>query len=134
VAWLATSQRIDLDLDMHNDGLHAYGPGIWLFHDHQNAGVTTDGIGPGGNISAIVYAGYLDGSGWPRLQGVPWDNYFTEAYYRKEIPVWRSYAPGLFDDVTVDVRLLLRVLILALALGLLSGLSLHALYRRMTRH
>lgn len=124
VAWMATSQRLDLDLDLTNDGLHAYGPGIWLFHDHQNAGVTTDGIGPGGNISAIVYADYLDDSGWPRLQGVSWDNYFTEAYYRKEIPVWRSYAPGLFDDAGLDVHMLLRLLALALSLGMMAALLL----------
>jgi len=133
VAWLATAERMDLDLELHNDGLHSYGAGIWLFHDHQYKGVTTDGIGPGGNISAIVYADYLDEAGWPRTQGVPWDNYFTEAYYRKEIPVWRSYAPGLFDDAGLDVRLLLRVLTLALALGMLAALSLHALYRRVSR-
>jgi hypothetical protein len=133
VAWLATAQRLDLDLALNNDGLHAYGPGIWLFHDHQNAGVTTDGIGPGGNISAIVYTGFLDDSGWPRTQGVSWDNYFTEAYYRKEVPVWRSYAPGLFDDAGLDIRLLLRVMGLALALGMLTALTVNALYRRASR-
>lgn len=133
VAWLATAQRLDLELELRNDGLHAYGPGIWPFHDHQNAGVTTDGIGPGGNISAIVYTDYLDDSGWPRTQGMSWDNYFTEAYYRKEVPVWRSYAPGLFDDAGLDIRLLLRVLGLALALGMLAALLLNALYQRVTR-
>jgi len=133
VAWLATAERMELDLDLHNDGLHAYGSGVWLFHDHQYQGVTTDGIGPGGNISAIVYADYLDDSGWPRLQGVSWDNYFTEAYYRKEVPVWRSYAPVLFDDAGTDWRLLSRVLLLAFALGILAALSLHAMYRRLTR-
>ncbi len=133
VAWLATAERMDLDLELHNDGLNAYGSGIWLFHDHQYSGVTTDGIGPGGNISAIVYADYLDDSGWPRTQGVSWDNYFTEAYYRKEVPVWQSYAPGLFDDAGVDLRLLLRVLLLALALGMLSALFIHALYRQLTK-
>jgi hypothetical protein len=90
-------------------------------------------FGPGGNISAIVYAEFLDVSGWPRMQGVSWDNYFTEAYYRKEVPVWRSYAPVLFDDAGLDMRLLLRVLGLALALGILTALSLNALYRRATR-
>jgi hypothetical protein len=90
-------------------------------------------FGPGGNISAIVYTGYLDDSGWPRTQGMSWDNYFTEAYYRKEVPVWRSYAPGLFDDAGLDTRLLLRVLGLALALGMLTALSVNALYLRATR-
>ena len=90
-------------------------------------------FGPGGNISAIVYAEFLDVSGWPRMQGVSWDIYFTEAYYRKEVPVWRSYAPVLFDDAGLDMRLLLRVLGLALALGMLTALSVNALYRRATR-
>jgi hypothetical protein len=130
VAWLATAQRLDLDLSLNNDGLHAYGPGIWPFHDHQYNGVTTDGIGPGGNISAIVYSEYLDEKGWPQTRGVSWDNYFTESYYRKEIPVWRSYAPGLFDDTGLDLRLLLRVLGLALAIGMLIALFLSSLFRR----
>ncbi|MEX1265707.1 MAG: multicopper oxidase domain-containing protein, partial [Woeseia sp.] len=104
VVWLATSQRVDLSLSMVNDGRRSYGPGIWLFHDHQNAGVTTDGIGPGGNVSAIVYGEYLDESGWPKTQGVSLDPYFTAEYYRREVPVWESYAPGLFADPGSDWR------------------------------
>jgi hypothetical protein len=130
VVWLATSQRVDLALDLSNDGLHAYGPGIWPFHDHQYSGVTNDGIGPGGNISAIVYAQYLDEAGWPATRGVPWDNYFTPAYYRKEIPVWESYAPGLFSDTGLDWLMLMRVLGLALAAGTLAGLLLTPVLRR----
>jgi hypothetical protein len=130
VVWLATSQRVDLALDLTNDGKHAYGPGIWPFHDHQYSGVTNDGIGPGGNISAIVYAQYLDEAGWPRTGGVPWDNYFTEAYYRKEIPVWESYAPGLFSDTGLDWLMLLRVIGLALAAGIMAALLLTAFLRR----
>jgi hypothetical protein len=130
VVWLATSQRVDLALDLTNDGKHAYGPGIWPFHDHQYSGVTNDGIGPGGNISAIVYAQYLDQAGWPRTRGVPWDNYFTEAYYRKEIPVWESYAPGLFSDTGLDWLMLLRVIGLALAFGTMAALLLTALMRQ----
>jgi hypothetical protein len=131
VAWLATAQRIDLDLDLNNDGFHAYGPGIWPFHDHQNQGVTTDGIGPGGNISAIVYQKYLNENGWPKTQGVSFDNYFTEAFYRREIPVWRSYAPGLFDDTDIDSFLLARILILAFSCGMLLTLLLGGLRKRL---
>lgn len=133
VVWLATSQRADLSLELKNDGLHAYGPGIWLFHDHQYNGVTTDGIGPGGNISAIVYAEYMDKAGWPRTQGVSWDKYFTEAYYRREVPVWESYAPGLFSDTGIDGRFLLRMIGLALSLGILAALFLLAVARRLAR-
>lgn len=124
VVWLATSQRVDLAVDLKNDGLHAYGPGIWPFHDHQNQGVTTDGIGPGGNISAIVYDEYLASNGWPETLGVSWDAYFTEAFYRKEVPVWESYAPGLFSAAGNDSTLFVRILIFALAMGVLAALLL----------
>jgi hypothetical protein len=130
VVWLATSERVDLSLQLSNDGLHSYGPGIWPFHDHQNSGVTNDGIGPGGNISAIVYADYLGDDGWPKTRGVAWDQYFTEEYYRKEVPVWESYAPGLFADVGKDGSLLLRIIIFALALGTFASLLIAPLVRK----
>ena len=133
VVWLGTAQRADLSLQLTNDGLNGYGPGVWLFHDHQNSGVTNDGIGPGGNISAIVYAEHLDSSGWPKLRGVAWDQYFTESYYRKEIPVWDSYAPGLFSAVGTDRLMLARLLLVALALGTIAGLALRSIRRRPPR-
>jgi len=130
VVWLATTQRVDLELLLNNDGRHSYGPGIWLFHDHQYKGITNDGIGPGGNISAIAYSDYVDESGWPKTQGVPWNNYFTEAYYRKDIPVWQSYAPDLFSEAGTDRRILLRLTILALATGVLGASLLLPMLRR----
>ncbi len=130
VLWLATTMRADLSLDLVNDGLHAYGPGIWLFHDHQYQGITNDGIGPGGNISAIVYEQYLQENGWPKTQGVSWDAYFTEAYYRKEIPVWEAYAPGLFSDVGLDWLMMLRILGLATALGMMVAVLWSSLFSR----
>ncbi len=133
VVWLATSQRVDLALSLVNDGRRSYGPGIWLFHDHQNAGVTTDGIGPGGNVSAIVYGEYLDESGWPKTQGVSLDPYFTAEYYRREVPVWESYAPGLFADPGSDRWLLARLLIVALCTGVLGAMLFAGLRRRTRR-
>ena len=130
VLWLATSQRADLALELTNDGVHAYGPGIWPFHDHQYNGVTTDGIGPGGNISAIVYEQYLGENGWPQTRGVAWDQYFTKAYYRKDIPVWESYAPGLFSDTGFDWLMLLRVMVLAVAFGIMLAILLLGFLRR----
>jgi hypothetical protein len=127
VAWLATSQRVELDLQTVNDGVNAYSPGIWLFHDHQNRGTTNDGIGPGGNISAIVYREYQGADGWPKTRGVSLAPYFTEAYYRRAVPVWESYAPALFGEPGVDFRLLLRLLGMALGLGWLLGLFLGSL-------
>jgi hypothetical protein len=131
VVWLATSQRVELDLWANTNGNFAYSPGIWLFHDHQNQGTTTDGIGPGGNISAIVYGDYLDDKGWPRTQGVPLDTYFSAAYYRKQVPVWQAYAPTLFGEPGADSWLILRLIGLVVGLGLLLGLSVNlALGRR----
>jgi hypothetical protein len=133
VVWLATSQRVDLELELMNDGVHSYGPGIWLFHDHQYSGVTNDGIGPGGNISAIVYAQYMGDDGWPQTRGVSWDKYFTKAYYRKIIPVWESYAPKLFSDVGIDGLMLLRLMALALSAGIMVALLLLGVLRRNRR-
>ena len=130
VVWLATSQRVDIALDLTSDGLHSYGPGIWPFHDHQNQGVTTDGIGPGGNISAIVYKEYLDDTGWPKTRGVSFDQYFTEAYYRKEVPIWESYAPGLFSAAGRDSALLVRAIVFALSLAVFAALLVVRLIRR----
>lgn len=118
VVWISTAQRVDLELKFEADGLHSYGPGIWPYHDHQNSGITTDGIGPGGNISAIVYSEYMDEAGWPQTRGVSFDQYFTSEYYRKEVPVWETYAPGLFADPGKDGTLFWRMLIFALSLGI----------------
>jgi hypothetical protein len=129
--WLSTAQRIDAELQFNNDGVHSYGPGIWPYHDHQNSGVTTDGIGPGGNISAIVYAEYLDESGWPMTRGVSFDQYFTPEYYAKEVPVWQSYAPALFGAAGADGRMLLRLVLFAIAVGMQLALLAAALLRRL---
>ncbi len=129
VVWIATAQRLDLELSTTNDGLGSFGDGIWLFHDHGSKAVTTDGIGPGGHISAIVYEDYLRADGWPRTSGVGWDPYFTEAYYRKQVPVWERYAPGLFSEVAADWRRLVRPVLF----GLFSGAFLVLLWSRTRR-
>jgi hypothetical protein len=61
---------------------------------------------------------------------VSFQPYFKEAYYRKEIPVWDSYAPGLFAEPGADNWLLLRVLALALGVGMLGGLLIDRFGRR----
>jgi len=125
VVWLATAQRLDIQLNTANDGQGAYGPGIWLFHDHGSKAITSDGIGPGGHISAIVYEEFLGKDGWPATQGVSWDPYFTAAYYQRKVPVWDRYAPGLFSDAGEDRGLNIRLGLMAMFLALL----LAALYR-----
>tara|TARA_B110000003_G_scaffold128847_2_gene130861 strand:- start:14452 stop:16149 length:1698 start_codon:yes stop_codon:yes gene_type:complete len=118
VLWIATSQRYDIDLSFINNGTNSYGPGIWLFHDHQNKGTTTDGIGPGGNISAIVDKKYLNEAGWPKTRGVDYGKYFTAEYYQKNIPIWESYMPSFYSDPKKDNVLMLRILLLVLFLGI----------------
>lgn len=129
VVWLAPAQRLDLALSTTNDGQGAYGPGIWLFHDHGSRAITTDGIGPGGHISAIVYEEYLDDSGWPLTAGVSLEPYFTPEYYRKAVPVWQAYAPGLLSDAASDPLLLLRLVGLALFAGAFLAIAWSLLRR-----
>ena len=130
VIWIASGQRVDLDLETTDDGLHSYGSGIWLLHDHQERGVTNDGMGPGGNISAIVYEDYLQENGWPRTQGVDLNRFFTEAYYRKEVPVWDSLAKGTFSDMGTDLWMLIRLLGLGLSLGVMVALVINPIINR----
>jgi plastocyanin len=82
------SQRVDLLLDLTNDGVHSYGEGTWLYHDHGHA-ITTGGMGPGGDISAIVYKSYLLEGGVPKtLEGAHIGQYFTKEFYAGKTSVW----------------------------------------------
>ncbi|MEE9397411.1 MAG: multicopper oxidase domain-containing protein [Methylococcales bacterium] len=87
---LAPAQRMDLTLDTTNDGLHNYGEGIWIFHDHREKGITTDGMNPGGNISAVVYKKYLTEEGMPKVQGIDLAAYFTKEFQQRSYPVWQD--------------------------------------------
>ena len=49
--------------------------------------------------------------------GVGWDKFFTEAYYRKEQPIWESYAPGLFSDAGTDKTILSRLIVFTISLA-----------------
>ena len=90
---LGPAQRVDLELYAHNDGLNNMGAGIWTYHDHNELGVTTDGIYPGGHISAVVFESFLGPNGMPKLQGVDVSPFFTKEFYQKKYPVW-----NLSDD------------------------------------
>lgn len=87
---LAPSQRNDLRITTTDDGFHSYGEGIWIFHDHREKGITTNGMNPGGNVSAIVYKSYLSEEGIPKLQGVDIAPYFTKEYFERKAPVWQD--------------------------------------------
>ena len=97
VVEIGPAQRVEMDLLTTNDGLHNYGEGAWLMHDHHEPAVTTNGINPGGDISMIVYESFLEENGFPRTVG-KLDMFFNPAYYRGEIPVWGALSPELYGD------------------------------------
>ncbi len=101
VGWIAPAQRADYLVQTVNDGLHSYGEGIWLMHDHVEKTVTNDGIAPGGSGTAIVYEKYLSEGGFPLAMGVDWNRFFIADYYKKNIPVWQSYDENNFFADTV---------------------------------
>ncbi|MFT4562583.1 MAG: hypothetical protein ACI9BW_002329 [Gammaproteobacteria bacterium] len=109
VFWVASAQRLDLTLNTTNDGLNAYGPGAWLMHDHREQAVTSNGIGPGGDISLVVYRDYLAERGLPKTVGGLQDlaPFFLPEYYAGQIPVFAGmHGNQLLDPEVVkpDVR------------------------------
>jgi len=91
VYMLAPAQRLDLALNTTDDGLHSFGAGIWMFHDHVEKAFTTNGMGEGGSISLIAYKNYLDENGTPKTHGMDLKPYFTKAFWERKIPVWQDY-------------------------------------------
>ena len=87
---LAPAQRMDLKINTTDDGFHSYGEGVWIFHDHREKGITTNGMNPGGNVSAIVYKSFLTKEGIPKVQGVDISPYFTKAFFEHKVPVWQD--------------------------------------------
>ena len=98
---LGPAQRVDLELYAHNDGLNNMGAGIWTYHDHNELGVTTDGIYPGGHISSVVFESFLGPNGMPKLQGVDVSPFFTKEFYQKKYPIWNlSDEHKLYGEIT----------------------------------
>lgn len=87
---LAPAQRIDMIINTTNDGFNSYGEGIWIFHDHREKGITTNGMNPGGNVSAVVYKKYLNVNGIPKMQGVDTKPYFSKEFFKRQLPVWQN--------------------------------------------
>jgi hypothetical protein len=87
---MAPAQRLDLELNTTNDGLHSFGSGIWLFHDHTEKAFTTDGMVEGGSISLLVYKEYLDDKGLPKTHGMDLKPYFTKEFWQRKVPVWQE--------------------------------------------
>ncbi|MCF7987146.1 MAG: multicopper oxidase domain-containing protein [Methylovulum sp.] len=88
---MVPAQRIDLDLSGVDDGLHSFGQGIWMFHDHVEKSFTTNGLGEGGDISLVVYKGFVDEKGIPKAHGMSLAQYFTKSFWQKNYPVWQDY-------------------------------------------
>lgn len=87
---IAPAQRNDLKLNTTNDGFHSYGQGIWIFHDHREKGITTNGMNPGGNVSALVYKKYLNKVGLPMAIGESIEPLLTKNFHDRKVPVWQN--------------------------------------------
>ncbi|OGT70323.1 MAG: hypothetical protein A3H44_01435 [Gammaproteobacteria bacterium RIFCSPLOWO2_02_FULL_57_10] len=116
VFWLAPGQRADLTLNTTNDGLHSYGSGVWMLHDHGGRGITNNGIAPGGNMNAIVYREFLQPDGWPISQGEDMNMFFNPEFYRRADDMAGASASGAETEFTA--WFMLRVMGFGLALGL----------------
>jgi plastocyanin len=129
---ISTAQRADLNLLTVNDGLHSYSPGLWMFHDHVESGVTTDGIGPGGNMAILAYRPLLNEKGMPKDHEDMLSYAFSKSYYARQTSVW---AHGDFAKSLGEAGLLppgyLRIIVFGLAAGAAFGLAL--LYGRKNR-
>jgi len=88
---MTPAQRIDLELSGVDDGLHSYGQGIWMFHDHVEKSFTTNGNGEGGDISLVVYKDFLDERGIPKAHGMSLEPYFTKGFWQRNYPIWQDY-------------------------------------------
>ncbi|MDD5274167.1 MAG: multicopper oxidase domain-containing protein, partial [Methylovulum sp.] len=88
---MTPAQRIDLELSGVDDGLHSFGQGIWMFHDHVEKSFTTNGNGEGGDISLVVYKDFLDDRGIPKAHGMSLAPYFTKGFWQRNYPIWQDY-------------------------------------------
>mgnify|MGYP002149424029 CR=1 FL=1 len=122
---LSAAQRVDLHLQTTNDGLHSYGEGAWLFHDHVEMAVANDGISPGGNVALMVYESMLSPNGLPKIREGALDDVFTSSYYAKEKPLWGKLEPGTLAPNYVHLILwgLLIGLIIGLFIFIVRGLQ-----------
>lgn len=117
------AQRLDLALNTTIDGLHSYGEGIWLLHDHTERAVTTDGINPGGDVTSIVYHSFLSKEGLPQTRGLDLKPYFSKDFYQGEVPVWASFdQENLWGDISkAPSQLQIQPVLISFGVGLLLG-------------
>ena len=120
---IATAQRLDLHLQTTNDGLHSYGPGLWMFHDHVPTGTMTDGVEPGGNMAILAYKPLLDDKGMPQHHDQMMGELFDKDYYAKKQAFWQQtdYA-AVFGDTGFIPPDMAKLIIFGLLAGLILGL------------
>ncbi len=130
---IASAQRLDVHLQTTNDGLHSYGPGLWMFHDHVPTGTMTDGIEPGGNMAILAYKPLLDDKGMPQHHDQMMGVLFDKDYYAKKQAFWQQtdYAAD-FGDAGFIAPHIGNLIVFGLLIGLVAGLLIVAVivYKR----
>jgi len=120
---IAPAQRVDLQLQTQNDGLHSYGPGLWMFHDHVLTGTSSDGMEPGGNMAILAYKSLVDEQGMPKMHEAMLNELFNKKYYSKAEALWNTgeFAHLLGEASIFEVNMI-HLVLFGLAVGLLIGL------------
>jgi manganese oxidase len=88
---LTPAQRLDLEIDTTDDGLHSFGAGVWMFHDHTEKAFTTDGMAEGGSLSLVAYKDYVQADGSVSLHGRDLAPFFTKEFWQRGYPVWQDW-------------------------------------------
>lgn len=131
---MGSAERLDLVMTTVDDGFNSYGEGIWVMHDHNERGITNNGMHPGGGITAITYESYLNDNGLPKLQGVDPAKFFTKEFHRRETPVWMDFdLRGFYSDIRSDTGALLKMGLIGLLLGGAFALLSLVLFSRKSR-
>jgi len=100
VVTIGPAQRADLELRPGRDRTYASGPGVWLMHDHTERAATNHGISPGGDATAIVYDGFKDEDGLPKV-ATSLQRFFDPAYYQGKVPV---FDPSIYHEQMAAMR------------------------------
>ena len=87
VVLVGAAQRVDLELRPGDDQRFASGPGVWLVHDHTQPSVTNAGIGPGGDVTAIIYEEVMEDGELPQALATL-EQHLDDDYYRGEVPAF----------------------------------------------
>lgn len=132
---VAPAQRIDLQLQTLDDGLHSYGQGLWMFHDHVLTGTSSDGMEPGGNMAILAYKSLIDEQGMPKMHEAALNELFNKKYYSKQQSLWDTGEfSHLLGEAGVFEISMVRLALFGLALGLLIGLLVVLILANKTKN